>query len=66
MSKDTEQDENLGQRNLRNYFAKGICNSEAMPLTFPVLELTNSHYLILDYASWVKDILHIWHAGSYI
>lgn len=51
MSRDTEQDENLGQRNLRNYFAKGICNSEAMPLTSPVLELTNSHYLILDYAS---------------
>lgn len=50
MSRDTEQDENLGQRNLA-YFAKGICNSEAMPLTFPVLELTNSHYLILDYAS---------------
>lgn len=50
MSRDIEQDENLRQQNLV-YFVKGLCNSEATSLTFPVLELTNSYYLILDYAS---------------
>ena len=50
LSRDTEKDENLGPRNLA-YFAKEICKSEATPLALPVLELTRSHCLTLDYSS---------------